>query len=415
MKTTTIFILLIMVIFLTMEKIALAESWSASKLTGYNGPVNCEYFIDNQTGFVGGLMDYYMFKTADGGSSWYRVNVPNSVDFSSIMFANASTGYASTENGFVMKTTNGGENWFSAGTPVGVIHALYVFSPTTVIIVAQSGYIYKTTNGGTNWINYSVSYSGYGPYSVTFAPSGKGFAVADAPSPLWMSTNSGNNWTLSNPFTGFIGKSVRFNGNVGFIAGSLGSSYAIQRTTDDGTTWSNETFAAGQFECISFANALTGYAVGYSGSGHDTARVYKTTDNGITWNQVFQKVGIIYSVACTQSNVFLGCDSGNVMSSGLIGIQPISTEIPKNFSLGQNYPNPFNPTTDINISIRESGNVKVTVFDVSGKEVAVLVNQIMKPGIYKVDFNASNLTSGVYFYRIVSSSFTETKKMVLVK
>ncbi len=83
--------------------------------------------------------------------------------------------------------------------------------------------------------------------------------------------------------------------------------------------------------------------------------------------------------------------------------------------MSQNYPNPFNPTTNIKLQIPKAGNVKITVFDVTGKEVAILVNENLSAGEYKVDFNATGLTSGVYFYRIETVSFTDVKKMMLIK
>ena len=89
--------------------------------------------------------------------------------------------------------------------------------------------------------------------------------------------------------------------------------------------------------------------------------------------------------------------------------------LPLEFSLEQNYPNPFNPSTTIEYSIPESGNVTLKVFDVLGNEVATLINGQNEAGKHKIDFNASTLKSGVYFYRIESGSFVETKKLILLK
>ena len=88
---------------------------------------------------------------------------------------------------------------------------------------------------------------------------------------------------------------------------------------------------------------------------------------------------------------------------------------PETYSLSQNYPNPFNPTTAISYRLSALSNVKLVVFDLLGREVTTLVNEKKEPGNYSVNFNASNLTSGVYFYKITAGSFTETKKMTLVK
>jgi hypothetical protein len=98
-----------------------------------------------------------------------------------------------------------------------------------------------------------------------------------------------------------------------------------------------------------------------------------------------------------------------------VGIQIISSEVPKEFKLKQNYPNPFNPTTQINFQIPIEGLVKLSVYDMSGKEVATLVNESLTPGYYTYNFNGSNLSTGAYFYRLVTSNSVITKRAVLVK
>ena len=83
--------------------------------------------------------------------------------------------------------------------------------------------------------------------------------------------------------------------------------------------------------------------------------------------------------------------------------------------LSQNYPNPFNPVTNIKFSVAKTGLVKLSVFDITGKEVAMLVNEELNAGTYNYDFNALHLSNGIYFYRLETNNFTETKKMVLIK
>ena len=93
----------------------------------------------------------------------------------------------------------------------------------------------------------------------------------------------------------------------------------------------------------------------------------------------------------------------------------VNIGIPVKFDLSQNYPNPFNPSTTINFDLPTDGKVSVKLFDMSGKEVAVLVNEVKTAGYYSVNFNASSLSSGVYFYNITADNFTATKKMMLLK
>jgi hypothetical protein len=93
---------------------------------------------------------------------------------------------------------------------------------------------------------------------------------------------------------------------------------------------------------------------------------------------------------------------------------------PEEFSLSQNYPNPFNPTTTIQYSIPSNGkgetsNVTLKVFDVLGNEAATLVNEEKQPGVYEVEFDASQLSSGIYFYKLQTENYSSTKKMILLK
>jgi hypothetical protein len=101
--------------------------------------------------------------------------------------------------------------------------------------------------------------------------------------------------------------------------------------------------------------------------------------------------------------------------SPLVGISGNENTTPAKYSLEQNYPNPFNPVTKINYSLEKAGFVKLTVFDVTGREVKTLVNGNMNTGSYSVDFDAANLNSGLYFYKLESGDFIEVRKMILVK
>jgi hypothetical protein len=100
-----------------------------------------------------------------------------------------------------------------------------------------------------------------------------------------------------------------------------------------------------------------------------------------------------------------------------VGITPISSNVPAKYSLQQNYPNPFNPTTVIRYSIPKSGMVKLAVYDLLGKEIAVLGNEYQNAGTYSATFTSGDyhLSSGIYFYKLTAGNYSETKKMVLVK
>jgi hypothetical protein len=114
------------------------------------------------------------------------------------------------------------------------------------------------------------------------------------------------------------------------------------------------------------------------------------------------------------STAFPGLWSLQVPACTITGITG-NGEIPANYNLSQNYPNPFNPTTKISYAIPKSGFVTLKIFDMLGREVANLVNTEKQAGSYIVDFDASNLSSGIYFYRIDVNGFTDIKKMTVLK
>lgn len=104
-----------------------------------------------------------------------------------------------------------------------------------------------------------------------------------------------------------------------------------------------------------------------------------------------------------------------ILAGGNISVEQISSVVPDGYILEQNYPNPFNPKTIINYSIPKSNNVSLVVFDALGREVITLVNDFQTAGSYKISFDGSGLSSGIYFYKIVSAGFMETKRMILIK
>lgn len=108
-------------------------------------------------------------------------------------------------------------------------------------------------------------------------------------------------------------------------------------------------------------------------------------------------------------------DYATIKYSQLVGIQPISNEFQQGFSLAQNYPNPFNPTTNLGFALSNSSFVRLIIYDALGRQLETLINEQLSAGIYEVDWNASQYSSGVYYYKIDSDEYTDTKRMVLLK
>ena len=99
----------------------------------------------------------------------------------------------------------------------------------------------------------------------------------------------------------------------------------------------------------------------------------------------------------------------------VIGVQQISSNVPEKFSLYNNYPNPFNPSTTIKFDVAKMQNVKITIYDVLGRAAGVLVNETLQPGTFEVKWDALNFSSGIYYFRMETQTFSDTRKMVLVK
>ncbi len=148
--------------------------------------------------------------------------------------------------------------------------------------------------------------------------------------------------------------------------------------------------------------------ISFSDGSDSTIRVVNSS-NGEIFTFAFNKIPTAFTFDPNNNIVLKQGTTTKVLS--------ITTgkELPLRFSLEQNFPNPFNPTTIINYQLPIANDVTLKVYDVLGREIATLVNEKKLPGTYNVDFAGSNLTSGVYFYRLTAGSFVSTKRMVLLK
>ena len=150
----------------------------------------------------------------------------------------------------------------------------------------------------------------------------------------------------------------------------------------------------------------------------DKITTLKTTNYGLNWvsKDFNPKIVAVGLALVDANNFFIGAGDYNVpaqilksTNGGNVFVNQIGTVVPSAYSLGQNYPNPFNPISNIKYKISKSSNVRITVFDVRGKEVEILVNEKHSPGEYLVSFDGSALNSGVYFYKMVTDGLYGNK------
>jgi hypothetical protein len=159
--------------------------------------------------------------------------------------------------------------------------------------------------------------------------------------------------------------------------------------------------------------------------GVSASKIAKWNDS--TWSPLgsgMTSYGCVYALTVFNNDLIAGgyfTNAGGISAhniakwNGYVGIKKISENIPDNFSLSQNYPNPFNPSTTIVFDIPKSSYTKLIVYDLLGREVVTLVDELLKAGSYKVNFNADRLSSGVYYYKLEANDFSQTRRMVVLK
>ncbi len=358
-----------------------------------------------------------MLKTVNSGTTWSPLTIAgyNSIVWG-ISFYNSSTGWGCGFNGKIFKTINSGTDWGTVTVGTEAFRDILFVNQSTGLVCGDIGRLYKSTNGGTSWtaknpgttlmLRCITSYSS-SHFWIGGGSGSEGVIVK--------STNSGDSWETMQTFDRPIKKIQFVNSTTGFAS----SDSRLYKSTNGGTNWVDINLpTSGYFLTFFMANANIGYASNWDNT-------YKTLDGGVTWfeqNTVLPTTAmndIEFAPGSTAIGWMCGSDGAIVYTNnsggGAIGIEPISGSVPEKYSLSQNYPNPFNPTTNIKLQIAKTGFVKVTVFDLTGKETAILVNENLNAGEYNVDFDASELTSGVYFYRLETAGFTDVKKMILVK
>jgi photosystem II stability/assembly factor-like uncharacterized protein len=401
--------------------IALAQTWT-TQVSGITTSLNTVSAVNQNVGWVGGNGGVVL-RTTNAGTNWTNVTgAPiGTNDVYAICGIDANTCLVSTSPAatFVYKTTDGGANWTQVFTQTGgFIDDIKFQNATTGFMygdpVSTRWSLWKTTNAGTTWDSaglYLPQVAAEAGWNNAMWVSGNNIWFGTNNTKVYKSTNFGatGSWT-SGVTTGSVNTySVAFNGAIGFT----GQTVAL-KSTDAGGTWAAATLpGTGTVYSFNGVALRFWYARG--------ASIYWSSDNGANFASQYTGTGTYQAMSIVQDgNILRGwAVSGTggiiVYNDILTGIIKNQNEVPANYSLSQNYPNPFNPSTKINFNLPKSGMVTLKIYDIIGSEVATLVNENLNAGSYNIDWNASSLSSGVYFYRIQSGNFVETKKMMLVK
>jgi len=397
--------------------------------SGTTNPLHKVVFTDNYTGYVVGSFGTIL-KTTNGGINWFPLSSNTTTTLNSVYFLNPTTGWVVGNNGIILKTTNAGLNWLISYSGSASFSSVYFLNALTGWAVGEYAACLKTTNGGTNWFNQLVAVGSSSSLSSVVFNNNKGFITATDSLNLFTTTNEGSNWVGNGIRSGGISNNeISFSGNFGITVGGEffnpgGIKPVLFVTTNNGQSWTERTLFNRNAVLIAVricqSNTNICYAVGQYRSDsifNNKGLIMSSTNGGQTWlDEAWTNNIALYGIAVTGTDVYIVGDHGVILKSpNPIGIRQIGTEVPDKYLLSQNYPNPFNPTTNIEFSAPKKGSVRISVFDMTGREVATLINEVLSIGKYRVDFNASNLSSGTYFYKLTAEGYSSVKKMVLVK
>lgn len=408
-------------------------------------------------------------KTTDSGTTWVITADGLSFSFFGIPItqdpSHPDTLYMMNGINFA-RSTDFGSTWTTISTSVGSNSApcdIEVFPDTSIILVGDNGTgIFKSTDYGVTWAQ-TYSTSGEIPtVAVDFQNPGIAWATKwSGGGGMLKSTNYGQSWTLV-PYFGTInmwGVHIQeSDGNI-ILANSYSTSPGSWRSTDGGTNWTPVNIPATGYQVVSI-DSMTQFAA--QGGGFyklhspyfipvELTSFSASIIDGIiilNWNtatelnnqgfdiegsydnQIFEKIGFVsgfgtttdqqaysYSINKTESRKSFyrlkQIDyNGTFEYSSTIEVEGIA---PSKFVLEQNFPNPFNPSTKISFTMPTESNVKIIVYNLIGQKVAEVVNSKFSAGNHSVDFNGSDLSSGIYLYKIEAANFTSTKKMQLIK
>jgi photosystem II stability/assembly factor-like uncharacterized protein len=367
--------------------------------------------------FAGNLAGLY--RSSNNGDNWTQLTLNHSV----LSLTKNSQGilFAGTLDNGIYYSTNDGNTWMVRGVNTGSFGPMAVNSNDHIFAGSPGVGMFRSTNNGLNWTQINSGLTNNNVNSISINSNGVIFLGTQ--NRVHRSTNNGDSWILLSPSP--VNATLDISSSNEVYAGandlldiSLGGH--IYKSTDNGNSWIPIPIVT---SCYSYAVAVSPSGDLYAGAIGPCTYVFRSTNGGGSWNDIvsglFNNSLSIVSFAFSSAGYVFGGqqNDGYIYRSGqaYIGIKNIGNEIPNLFSLSQNYPNPFNPNSKIKFQISKSSDVKLLVFDVLGREVAALVNQPLQPGTYEVEFDGTDYPSGVYYYRLISELYTETKKMILIK
>ncbi len=375
--------------------------------------------------------------TSNGGSNWIVQESSINTPIEDLFFINSQTGFAvsndyTSSGTIILRTTNGGINWSNSRYPdtALIIRSVYFLDSLTGFfggITLTDPVILRTTDRGVSWahtnIRLAICYD-YPVLKFNFLNSLKGYACGgffDRAGICWQTTDGGLNWTdtciSAEPLFDIYAVS---NDKILIAGGDPEYGSYVYSSSDAGSSWKgfflNTYGIAQRIAARTPAELWIPCAIlGKFAVSLDTARNWfsiDAPDHVNVYDTRFINPYTGWSVGLRSDNF-----TGVILkyNTAVIGIMNEQAPVPDKPMLYQNYPNPFNPVTEISFSLVKTGRVKLVIYDLLGRIAAKLVDEIRQAGTFNEKFDAANLASGIYIYRIETAGFEQSKKMVLVK
>jgi len=325
-----------------------------------------------------------MLFTEDGGLSWSKYSQRQIIDIRCLFFIDERNGWVCGSDSIILKTTNGGGSWEAIPSRIGNFDDIFFLNDTLGWLHSQddAGHIYMTIDGGYTLKAMSRSRKSF--KSFFFIDSKRGWACGGLVGQFnkifgWIdsSEDSGDNWAwqYENEFIHSIHFFDEYHGiglgqkNRGLTTDKTYEVFLI--TEDGGDSWISSEPGGNAFH---FIDQKTGWIVGYRG------KIYKTSTGG-----------------------------------GILNVKSDKSVAASELKLLQNYPNPFNPITAIGYRLSAVSNVELSIYNLLGEKVAVLVSERQSPGSYQTEWNASGFAGGIYYYTLKSGDFQDVRKMILLR
>jgi len=426
------------------------SSWSAAS-QAMNPKALC--LVTSGSHVSCGTYDGGVYASADDGAHWSPISdgltnlvvrklaltpVPGDPGFTYL--------FAATDDG-VFQSVDSGKHW---GRPATGLAGIRVFDFAMIsshaatdgvqVFAGTDNGVFLSTNFGKTWTTKNAGFA-YLDVRTLAVDSSAGvgdssyFYAGTDGAGMYVSTNNGTNWSKTGMgfsededylFSLLVVPGPTTTGEVYVVAGTGGG---VCVSSDHGKTWTKTaTLRPGYSGPVRYEHVLSLAAYGttlFAGLMRASAGlpggVFATTDMGVTWRNVSTGMAgyAVNALVIHNSYLYAGTSSNSVwkrpLSEMITPVNATGIELPCRFGLEQNYPNPFNPTTTIAYALPRSAMVRLCVYDILGREVAVLVNERRDAGFHEVKFDGSNLASGVYFYRLTAGDFVQSKRMLVLK